>query len=236
MNISNCVDGVERRGNVYYLRWRVSAEFRDVESRIEINQSLKTRDEAEARAAAFLKKNALRKVWKTRLLNENQGPSIEAFEAAVALLDEFQLPYIPIEGLLTKPLEELVSRIEKLSKVPNDSPIIPAALGVCEGPHVKIRDMPKIMEERWEHKLRGKHRDQKRQWRNRYKHAARIFELVVSNKNVHEISEEDARRYHAHWQERVDAGSISDGQAIKRMRYLRQMIAEYHKLAGTLPS
>ncbi|WP_369932672.1 DUF6538 domain-containing protein [Rhodovulum sp. 12E13] len=43
MTASNCIDGVEPRGSVYYLRWRVPAEFRAVESRTEINQSLKTR-------------------------------------------------------------------------------------------------------------------------------------------------------------------------------------------------
>ena len=120
MNVSNCVDGVERRGNVYYLRWRVPAEFRAVETRSEINQSLKTRDEAEARAVALLKKKALRKVWSARLLQENQGPSVEAFEAAVALLDDLQLPYVPIQGLLAGPIEELVARIEKLAAVPAD--------------------------------------------------------------------------------------------------------------------
>jgi len=66
MHVPNFVDGVERRGNVDYLRWRVVAEFRAVVSPTEINQSLKTRDEAEARVADFLKKNALRKVWKAR--------------------------------------------------------------------------------------------------------------------------------------------------------------------------
>ncbi|MGR3455531.1 DUF6538 domain-containing protein [Pseudooceanicola sp.] len=64
MNVSNCVDGVERRGNVYYLRWRVPAEFRAVETRAEINQSLKTRDLEEARALVLVKKKALRKVWR----------------------------------------------------------------------------------------------------------------------------------------------------------------------------
>lgn len=158
MSLSNCVDGVERRGNVYYLSWRVPAEFRAVESRTEINQSLKTCDEAEAKATAFLKKNALRKLWKARLLQANEGPSAEAFEAAVALLDDLQLPYIPVQGLLAGPLEELVARIEKLAVIPADSPVIPAALGVCDVPHVKIRDMPAIMEERWQHKLKGMHR------------------------------------------------------------------------------
>lgn len=236
MNLPKCVDGVEPRGNVYYLRWRVPAEFRAVESRAEINQSLKTRDLVEARALAHLKKSALRKVWKARLLQENQGPSVEAFEAAVALLYDLQLPYVPIQGLLAGPLEDLVERVEKLAGIAADSPVISAALGVCEVPHVKIRDMPAVMEDRWQHKLNGKHRDQKRQWRNRYKHAARIFAEVVSNKNVHEITEDDARRYCNHWQARVNSGSISDDQAIKRLRYLRQMVAEFHELAGTLPS
>jgi len=39
MSVTNCIDGVERRGNVYYLRWRVPVEFRAVEERNEINQS-----------------------------------------------------------------------------------------------------------------------------------------------------------------------------------------------------
>jgi len=236
MSVTNCIDGVERRGNVYYLRWRVPVEFRAVEERNEINQSLKTRDESEAKALAFLKKKAFRKIWEARLLQENEGPSVHAFEAAVALLEELHLPYIPIQGLLAGPLDELVARIERLAGVPADSPVIPAALGVCDLPHVNVRDMPKIMEERCAHKLRGKHRDQLRQWRNRYKHAARIFAEVVSNKKVHEITEDDARRYHVHWQERVDTGDISDDQAVKRLRYMRQMVDEYHNIAGTLPS
>jgi len=53
---------------------------------------------------------------------------------------------------------------------------------------------------------------------------------------MHEITEDDARRYYNHWQARVNSGSISDDQAIKRLRYLRQMIDEFHDLAGTLPS
>jgi hypothetical protein len=114
---------------------------------------------------------------------------------------------------LAGPLEELVARIEKLDGISADSPAIPAALGVCDVPHIKIRDMPEIMEKRWEHKVKGKHHDQMRQWRNRYKHAARIFSEVVSNENVHEITEDDARRYYNHWQNRVNSGSISDVNA-----------------------
>jgi integrase len=236
MTISKCIGGVELRGNIYYLRWRVPAVYRDIEPRTEINQTLKTWDLEEARALAFLKKKALRKVWDAKLLNQNCGPSVEVFGASIALLDELNLPYVPIEGLLSGPLEELVTRIEKLASIPADSPVVAAALGVCDMPHVKILEMPKILEKRWDHKVRSKNADQKRQWRNRYLHAAKTFDNVVSNKNIHEITEEDALRYFKYWQERVNSGTITDDLAVKRLRYLRQMIAEYHELAGTLPS
>lgn len=51
MSISNFIDGVECRGNVFYLRWRVPAEFRTVETRAEINQSLKLAIPARHRVA-----------------------------------------------------------------------------------------------------------------------------------------------------------------------------------------
>ncbi|MCQ0091613.1 hypothetical protein FGD77_07900 [Roseovarius sp. M141] len=206
------MDSVERRGNVYYLRWRVPVKFREVETKAEINQSLKTRDPVGARGRAVLKKKAFQKVWQAKLLNQNWGPSPEAFSASIALLEDLHLPYVPFEGLVSGPLEELVSRIEKITQIPADSPVVSAALGVCDVPHIRILEMPKILETRWDHKIRSKNADQKRQWRNRYKHAARIFLEVISNKHVHEITEDDSRRYHKHWQDRVNSGSISDDQ------------------------
>jgi hypothetical protein len=50
------------------------------------------------------------------------------------------------------------------------------------------------------------------------------------------MTEDGARRYHKHWQDRVNFGCISHDQAVKRVRHLRQIIDEYHELAETLPS
>ena len=192
---------------------------------------------SEAKALAFLKKKAFRKIWEARLLQENEGPSVHAFEAAVALLEELHLPYIPIQGLLAGPLDELVARIERLAGVPADSPVIPAALGVCDLPHVNVRDMPKIMEERCAHKLRGKHRDQLRQWRNRYKHAARIFAEVVSNKEgPRDHRGRRAPLPRAYGKRGSIPGIYRTIRHVKRLRYMRQMVDEYHNIAGTLPS
>lgn len=63
---------------------------------------------------------------------------------------------------MSGPLEELVSRIEKLVQVPTDSPLVPVALGVCDVSHVRILEMPTVMETNWDHKIRSKNSDQKR--------------------------------------------------------------------------
>ncbi|MDO5606452.1 MAG: hypothetical protein Q4G25_14955, partial [Paracoccus sp. (in: a-proteobacteria)] len=63
-----CVDSVEMRGSKYYLRWRVPAEFAEVETKKEINRSLRTRDPEKARTLAGLAKEALRSELEARKL------------------------------------------------------------------------------------------------------------------------------------------------------------------------
>ncbi|MDE4176485.1 hypothetical protein PXK01_20225 [Phaeobacter sp. PT47_59] len=80
-----CIEGIERRGKVYYLRWRVPKRYATVEPRKEINRSLKTRVLAEARAHLALAKRALIADWDLRLAEARGETSIEAFDAAIEL-------------------------------------------------------------------------------------------------------------------------------------------------------
>lgn len=180
----SCVAGVERRGNMYYLRWRVPAEFRPVESRAEINQSLKPRDPEEARFRAELRKKAMKEEWRARLLQKDRGPDLETFRASVALLEEWGIAYKPIDSLLTGPLEDLVNRLNQIDTAPANSAVIPAALGTCDVPHVMISEMPALVEKQWHRKIKGKNRDQKRQWRNRYINASRTFVELAGDKRT----------------------------------------------------
>lgn len=233
---SGCVDGVEQRGKVYYLRWRVPREFQSVETRAEVNRSLRTRCPVEARARATLAKTALKKDWEARLLLESQGPSVDAFQASIAVLKDWGISYVSMTELLGGPIEELVKRVAAIESADPTSAVVPAALGALDSPVVMISDMPRIMEERNARSIAAKTPDQLRQWRNKYIHAAQSFVSLVCDKGVHEITEQDASTYSRYWSKRVESGEITDNHAVKRLRFLRQMIDEYHDLVGTLPS
>jgi len=231
-----CVDGVEVRGNVYYLRWRVPAEFKCVESRLEVNRSLKTRDPIVARSRAALAKDALRKDWQAQLFQKTKGPSVDAFQASISVLRDWGISYMPMIDLLSGSTEELVRRINGIEDADPKSAVIPAALGALDTPAVLISEMPQLMLDRQPKKMKAKSADQRRAWVNKYKNAAAIFVKLLGDKCIHEISEEDAATYAKHWTDRLQSGQITTGHVIKRFRFLRKMIDEYHELAGILPS
>lgn len=231
-----CRDGVEKRGNVYYLRWRVPAEFAEVEPRGEINRSLRTRDPAEARSRAALAKDALRKDWAARALTARRGPTVDAFQSSISVLRDWGISYVPIADLLAGPVEDIVRRLNAVDAADPASAVIPAVLGTLKTPVVMISEMPAIHEERNAKSLAAKTPDQLRQWRNKYRNAAASFVELVGDKPVHEITEDDAAVYARGWTARVETGEITANHAGKRIRFLRQMIDEYHALVGTVPS
>ncbi len=87
--------------------------------------------------------------------------------------------------------------------------------------------MPKLMEKAKAAEIAAKNPNQKREWRNKYIHAAKSFIEIVGDKAVHEITEADALAYRNHWKRRHDQDEISTNHAVKRLRFLRQMIDEY---------
>jgi hypothetical protein len=77
-------DGLERRGRVYYMRIRVPARFAEVEPRVEINRSLRTRDESEARARLAVARRSPVLDWEARLRRRAAPNSPEAYDAGLA--------------------------------------------------------------------------------------------------------------------------------------------------------
>jgi len=85
---NKCIEGIERRGRVYYMRFRVPKRYARVEPRREINQTLNTKSYDDAKVRFSLKKKALISDWDARLRSDDVGPSLETYDAAISLLDE----------------------------------------------------------------------------------------------------------------------------------------------------
>lgn len=222
-----CVEGIERRGKVYYLRWRVPKRYSAVEPRKEINRSLKTRDLADARAHLALAKRVLIADWDHQIAEARGETSIEAFDAAIELMRGMGLPYLPQQQILAAPVEKLLDRIEALESAPVNSARIPAVLGQLEFPSVNISEMPPIMAEVNQLQIAMKNDRQLDEWNNKYRHAAKCFCDVVGDKAILDISEQDAMKYHRHWLDRRDAWEVTTDYADKKLRFIKQLLQAY---------
>ena len=68
---NTCIEGIERRGRVYYMRWRVPARFSEIEKRSEINKSLRTRDYDEAKVRFVVEKGGSSRSGKPALFGKS---------------------------------------------------------------------------------------------------------------------------------------------------------------------
>lgn len=231
-----CVDGIEMRGRVYWMRFRVPARFAEVEHRREINQSLRTRDYEEAKARFALKKRAFQKDWEGRLSRGGVGSTAEAYDAAMSLLDDIGISYQPMEELIAGPLNDLLLRIETVSAHGVASAAVPAALGAMKLPRTLVSEMPPIVEERKSAEVATKNERQLRAWRNKYLQAVACFSEINGDKPVADLSEMDALAYRKHWRARRDKGEVTTHYANKKLTFMRQLVDAYLEQFDVPPS
>ncbi|WP_392336636.1 DUF6538 domain-containing protein [Loktanella salsilacus] len=231
-----CVDGVELRGRVYYMRFRVPAKYSEVEPRREVNQTLGTREYDEAKARFTLKKRAIFKDWEARLSGVGIGPSHGAYDAAMSLLDDLGISYKPMEALIAGPLNDLLMRVEAAGKHGVGSAVMPAALGAMKLPKTLVSEMPTIIEELKAAEISAKNPRQLRMWRNKYLQAATSFSLIVTDKPMCELTEIDAVAYRKHWKGRRDKGEVTTQYVTKKLRFMRQLVDAFHERFDVPPS
>jgi hypothetical protein len=213
--------GLEQRGRVYYLRVRVPSKFADVEPRVEINRSLKTRDRAEAEARCAIAKAALLHDWRARKSWQEAPHARESFDASIELLNAWGLKYRPMQKLIEGPIEDLLQRVETVMRAGHDAAALPVALGAVELPHILLSEMPPEMEKLRAKDAAAKNARQLREWRAKYERAASYFKELVSDKNVLEITEADAPVYFEHWKKLHAESAITANYAAKKLRFMR---------------
>jgi hypothetical protein len=111
---------IEQRGRVYYLRKRVPSRYAAIESRTEVNLSLKTRDpyhDVECRNAIWAK---LLHEWEAALAGHDAPASRAAYDGALAVLGDLGLPWRPMQQIAAGPIDDLLLRVERIAKLPRD--------------------------------------------------------------------------------------------------------------------
>ena len=233
---NKCIEGIERRGKVYYMRFRVPGRFAGVETRTEINRSLRTRDYDEAKANLTVVKRAMMFEWEAAIEVGRDPTSLTAFDSAMRLLKEMDLAYKPITELSVGPVEDLLKRVETLCEFTSTPAKTSAVLGALDVPVVAVGELPGIYEELRKADLIGKNHRQLRAWRTKYISAATSISKICGIMNVDEITEVQAMEYRKWWQNRHSSGDITFNHAAKKLRFMRQLIDAYYERFSIPPS
>ena len=227
-------DGIEKRGNIYYIRRRVPACYRAVEPRIEINTSLRTDSLTEARSRLAILWRTFVRDWDAQVLGRDAPGSREAFDGAMGLLRDLNLPYQRVDRLATGPLEDLVLRLEKIADRSAGSPAVPAALGGLDLPMTLVSEMPREYERVRADHVAAKNGRQLREWRNKYIRASSAFIECVGDKPMPEVTTQDGRAYRRHWETKRDRDKIETTYVNKQITYMKQMVDAFYSDLGLM--
>ena len=240
MGAQSEMPGIRQRGGTFYAYFRVPARYRAVEPLQIIDRSLRTTCTEEARERLIVLRRTLKRGWDERLdqrdrigrLNgvEIKGPADarQMHQAALALLDDWRIPYRPIEEVAASPLNDLLDRLRKLQDVDLSSNAVPALLGTLDLPATPISRMPQEFERISARILTAKSPRQRREWRNKYLRAAQIFVELRGDKAMTRITDEDAMAIRRHWIRRRNDG-VSTAYANKQLAYLKQMVDGFYE-------
>ncbi|MBY6004146.1 hypothetical protein KUV62_09520 [Salipiger bermudensis] len=91
-------DGLELRGRMYYARFRVPSRYHQVETRREVNNSLKTRDRRQARVKLEQMRTQLEMQWETLLAEKEGRSTVDSFIQMTHFLETLSLPFRPLQN------------------------------------------------------------------------------------------------------------------------------------------
>ena len=225
-----------KRGKIFYLVKRVPADVAHLDPRKIVQISLKTDSGKQAAIKAVDVEEALMAYWEALRRNESDP---ERYKALVKVAASRNLSYSPLKELYdTGGIKELLSRVFGLDEqeVVN-STLVDATLGGQARPALNLSMLPALYFDYERDKVLGKSEDQKRRWRNPRIKAFKNLTQVVGDKDVHNLTRDDALRFRDWWQARV-MGGMTPNSANKDLSYivstLRKVI-DRHRLSMDNP-
>jgi integrase len=195
----------QRQGNYHYKR-RVPIAIAEFDERAPmIRQSLKTDDLAVARAKRDAMEAADDALWASFLLDQPEDPARARYQSAMRRVEALGYTYRTSHQIAQSSLlDDLLSRLEAVS--PDRTPIdtAKALAGMVAAPAVTVSDAFEIyVDEIVSHEHVGKSAVQKAQWKKVKQRAVNNFVALCGDKDMHEITRDDAMKIYRHWLERI---------------------------------
>jgi len=225
-------------GTLYYLR-RVPTDVSDIVPDRQFRRSLKVKDERSLGAKGAY--DAVHRQIEHFLSDLRDGKGVDqariAYEQAGALAQRRGFSFRPMADLVeTATVEELVERLAAIEKKVSEkgSLEIDAIVGGIATPAYTFSSALDRYVALSQPELREKNDDQRRRWLNPLRLAVQNFSKVIADKDLSEITREDALTFRDWWvNERIGKDvqtSNTANKEIMRLRKIFRTVNDTHRL------
>ena len=190
-------------GFYYYYR-KVPTEVAEMDGRVHIKQSLKTKDLATALAKAAKLHKATEDFWKALARGSNSESALEQYNAAVAAARSLGFTYKSTEDIANLDLAEIETRIAAIENNGlRSTTVINAALGTAPEPNPQISDIPALYEKYNSEELAAKSENQRNRHMDGRRRAINYLIAVVGDLDLSRISRADTLAFKEWWKDKI---------------------------------
>ncbi len=224
---------IEKQGDWYHYRRRVPKQYKSVDPRRVVRQSLKTKDHAEALRRAEDVDKRVTAYW-VALVESGGTHSPTQYRAVMDLAGLHGFTYRPFAEIIKGADSEFTDRAEKLEKVGADkSEHFQALFGTAEKPRINVSGLLQEFEKIRKQDIQNKSRDQLRVWRTPRQRAIANWLAVIGDRPIDEIDQYQAREFRDWWIDLVETKNKQPETANKDISHVATMarvVCEFHRL------
>ena len=219
-------DYLRKVSSTWYYYRRTPRSVAHLDKRTFVKKSLKTDSHDVAKRRSVIINNEIEAYW-SALLNHRHDDSRVRYESAMAIAKSFSFSHAPMTQILSGGIHDITSRLEKLEESGSiDNPAhVSALLGSTTAPCFLLSD---ALEEFWsltQDTTRKKTKRELRRWQNPRKKAVRNFIEQIGNKDLTDISRNDALDFRQYWLDRIQEEDLRANTANKDLGHLAKIFA-----------
>lgn len=200
----------------YRFRMRVPKRFVEVETRKEIDLSLKTGDVLKAEARAAELEARLIALWEARLAGESPD-----YQAIVRYCQTLGYAYKPVAQQSDAEFLARMSEVEAANREQAQ-----ALMGTVRGEDLRVSKMAEVYEEISAYRLTKKNKEQMRMWRGPFRRAVNDFKSVCGDLRMSQITDAEVLRLKEYFRGRVAAGELTANSANRSIGSMATMFKE----------
>jgi integrase len=215
---------ITRRGTTYYYRRRVPEYLSSFEQKKFIKVSLGTKDEKEALRKAAIYNDYIENYWRGLIRDDGSAdPDIE-YQKAIQLAKSHGFAYLNITDIAREPLEDIVKRLEAVTKKNKDPEIVASLLGGSEAPDIYLS----ACFEQYIHLCRdrtiNKSEHQIRKWKTPRMASINHFITCLGDKLLKDVSRSNILEFRRWWLDRIESSDVTASTANKNMMQVKDIL------------